>query len=256
MSRGFLYSLEQIFGHSEYQDVLAWLRELGMPKASIDDGKLAKWAPQFEGDGVLLPDGNLFNHAPFSLLDEGWAWAAFGYVLLFMRPGLKPDFATTPAEIVIADSEQITLAIIGDWGTGSWDDAPREQCPADQVMERVVEQDADFTIHLGDVYHLGCPQIEKESFVDSWKPGRRGSFALNSNHEMYAWASWLLRCCTSRPAFRGTARYQLLQHRVRRLANSGPRHSLLRPKSSLLRRSSSARRVTSRVPSALRKTRP
>ena len=43
----------------------------------------------------------------------------------------------------------------------------------------------DYTIHLGDVYYAGRRSEVRDHFLAHWPAGRRGSFALNANHEMY-----------------------------------------------------------------------
>ena len=85
----------------------------------------------------------------------------------------------------IADSVKISVA--GDWGTGS-DEA--------RIVAAAMEKaEADFTIHLGDVYYVGDANEVRENFLGEktspytpvkWPVGSKGSFALNGNHEMYA----------------------------------------------------------------------
>ena len=92
----------------------------------------------------------------------------------------------SPADIR-ALPETTTIAIAGDWGTGT-EEAAR--------IAELMEQDAcDYTIHLGDVYYVGDESSIKENCEGKkegnytpvrWPRGRFGTFALNGNHEAYA----------------------------------------------------------------------
>jgi hypothetical protein len=83
--------------------------------------------------------------------------------------------------------DRVKIGIAGDWGTGT-DEA--------RIVAAAMEKsDADFTIHLGDVYYVGDPNEVRENFLGEktspyapikWPMGAKGSFALNGNHEMYA----------------------------------------------------------------------
>jgi hypothetical protein len=83
--------------------------------------------------------------------------------------------------------DRVKICIAGDWGTGT-DEA--------RIVAAAMEKaDADFTIHLGDVYYVGDSNEVKENFLGEktspyapvkWPIGAKGSFALNGNHEMYA----------------------------------------------------------------------
>src|SRR5207253_2455371 len=99
-------------------------------------------------------------------------------------------FGTSPATIN-ASGDSLKIALIGDWGTGPWTDGTIPY-PAVEVMNQVKQLTPDFTIHLGDVYYAGTAGFgsdeEVKNFVDLWVSGTRGSFMLNSNHEMYSGA--------------------------------------------------------------------
>jgi hypothetical protein len=54
------------------------------------------------------------------------------------------------------------------------------------VLARFEALGVDYTIHLGDIYPVGrCPFYD--SFLADWRPGRLGSFNLNSNRDMFGW---------------------------------------------------------------------
>lgn len=84
-------------------------------------------------------------------------------------------------------ADRTSISLIGDWGTGTDE--------AQMVANRVTACAPDFTIHLGDVYFVGGGTEVKENFLGEktsgykpvkWPMGRKGSFALTGNHEMYA----------------------------------------------------------------------
>jgi hypothetical protein len=83
--------------------------------------------------------------------------------------------------------DRVKFSIAGDWGTGT-DEAKK-------VAAQMKKSEADFTIHLGDVYYVGDGNEVRENFLGEktspyapvkWPMGAKGSFALNGNHEMYA----------------------------------------------------------------------
>jgi hypothetical protein len=86
----------------------------------------------------------------------------------------------------------VTLAMAGDWGTGT-DEAEvvtNSMAPSGSLPH--------YTIHLGDIYYIGDERSVDETCLGTsdasgnsftpvkWLSGRRGSFAMNGNHEMYA----------------------------------------------------------------------
>ena len=83
--------------------------------------------------------------------------------------------------------DRVKISIAGDWGTGT-DEA--------RIVAAAMEKsEADFTIHLGDVYYVGDSNEVRENFLGEktspyapvkWPMGAKGGFALNGNHEMYA----------------------------------------------------------------------
>jgi len=88
---------------------------------------------------------------------------------------------------VYAMEDRASLSLVGDWGTGTDE--------AQNVADCVNVFGPDFTIHLGDIYYVGDVNEIRENFLGEktcpynpvkWPMGRRGSFALSGNHEMYA----------------------------------------------------------------------
>jgi len=88
---------------------------------------------------------------------------------------------------VYSMEDRVTVSLIGDWGTGTDE--------AQKVADCAGKFAPDFTIHLGDVYYVGDENEIRENYLGEktspynpvkWPMGRKGSFALSGNHEMYA----------------------------------------------------------------------
>jgi len=88
-----------------------------------------------------------------------------------------------------ANEQEITVALFGDWATGTNESAKIASLIEDQ-------EEPHYTIHLGDVYYVGsrefieenCRGIEQPNGYDpvTLPTGRLRSFAMNGNHEAYA----------------------------------------------------------------------
>ncbi len=140
-----------------------------------------------------LADKMRFPHVMAFLLPKNlWAWVTSYLKHAFER---KHPFMTYPLvgdrgcySLVSANgSGRLRISIAGDWGTGT--------AEADRVAAHIQDLGPDYTIHLGDVYYVGDrSEISKNCLGQSangyqgvtWRIGTQGSFALNSNHEMYA----------------------------------------------------------------------
>jgi Calcineurin-like phosphoesterase len=98
------------------------------------------------------------------------------------------DYTTTgKGNGIYSVEDRVTLGLLGDWGTGT-DEAQKVADCTDQFAP-------DFTVHLGDVYYVGDVTEIRENYLGEqtssytpvkWPMGRKGSFALSGNHEMYA----------------------------------------------------------------------
>ena len=83
-----------------------------------------------------------------------------------------------------ADRSGIKIGIVGDWGTGVWDDGKKNV--AKNVIDAMRQHRPDYAIHLGDVYYSGDAKQEISNFLQLWPFTNHRSYALNSNHEMYS----------------------------------------------------------------------
>jgi len=171
----------------------------GQHKKATDLAKL-NGSPTF-GRSALV---NHFNSAAARLPDQSaflpqnlWPWIRDYLKYAFTRRFPFPDYTNSGKTGVYAvapgsESGEVTIALAGDWGTGTQE----AQTIADLMCNNKTGVDKpDFTIHLGDVYYVGDDrEIAENCFGQSsggfqgvcWPHGRRGSFSLNGNHEMYA----------------------------------------------------------------------
>jgi calcineurin-like phosphoesterase family protein len=184
----FGYALWQL--NTLYPDMA---RQLELPQSSLDMAQLERMDATLEGPGEVAPDGTLLGFGKYKQLDPGWILAGLYYVGLMTHVFEPAPFKTNPV-IVHPSSSIVTIAVVGDWGTGEWQDGASD-CPALQVKQQIAALHPDYTIHLGDVYYAGTqfgllqsPGEEMTNFVNLWQPGSAATaatFTLNSNHEMY-----------------------------------------------------------------------
>ncbi len=107
--------------------------------------------------------------------DPGWIKCLLEYACSH-----PVDFPVAPPGAAIyplQGSGDLKIALAGDWGTNN--------PPAVAIAGHIKAANPDYAIHLGDVYYVGDPKDELANLVDLWPAGRLGTFALNSNHEMY-----------------------------------------------------------------------
>jgi hypothetical protein len=189
-------------------------RQLALPTPSLDSAQLDELDATLEGPGVVAPDGTLIGFGKYEQLDPGWLLAALYYLGLITHTFEPASFNTAPATVYPSGST-VKIAVVGDWGTGVWQDGA-STCPAMQVREQITMLQPDYTIHLGDVYYAGtqyglldAPGEEVTNFVNLWQPGSApmaATFTLNSNHEMYDGANGYFGRALAAPQFIGQRR--------------------------------------------------
>jgi len=155
------------------QLVVAWA--MLNPGVAALETQLAHFGPNLRH---VDRHGAIWGTGKYEQLDPGWSEALVEFIEYRDN---KAAFRTTPVIIDVPDTT--TLALAGDWGTGFW----RVGTGAEGVAKHINANRPDYTVHLGDVYYAG-KQAEEEEFVRLWPRGMRGSFTLNSNHEMYSGA--------------------------------------------------------------------
>ena len=125
------------------------------------------------------PAGEIWWFDRYQQLDPGWLDSAAVWLENFEDKHKFKPFPTTPAHITIPD--HTTIALVGDWGTGEYG---HFEASSQHVGDAIRKNKPDCAIHLGDVYYAGTKEQEIHNFLRCWVPGNKGSFSLNSNHEM------------------------------------------------------------------------
>jgi hypothetical protein len=173
------------------------IRELALTYSLLHDdpdGLLSDASiPEAVGTSVG-PDGQVyFGNVDYDSTDPGWV-----YVLLAWdwTEGPTPTFSHESATIEIPSA--VTINLLGDWGGNN--------TAAQEIASNI--DASDFSVHLGDVYYAGTNangyverDYEQENFLAPW-PGRsEQSFALNSNHDMYAHGTGYFNTTLASPTF-------------------------------------------------------
>lgn len=164
------------------------------PQSRISEELFASFSGIAYNVGFVAADGSLYTPGKYAQLDPLWLAAVLNYAINLIDPNsIYQPYPSTPYHATIdAKKGSITFALIGDWGTGIYDDAYDGKGPAAAVMDAIRNLRPDYVIHLGDVYYAGTDgrhpaHEEQNNFLDLWRTGTgaQTSFAINSNHEMY-----------------------------------------------------------------------
>jgi hypothetical protein len=124
----------------------------------------------------------------FGDCDPGWAQVILNYVGFLASSGMRDDIPyiraaqVSPAPLTMKAGA--TVALVGDWGTGTAD--------ATALLAQVAAHKPDVLIHLGDIYYSGTPSECQDNFknVIDRVFGRPENpmpvFTLSGNHDMYS----------------------------------------------------------------------
>lgn len=126
------------------------------------------------------PEGEILGTGKYQLLDPLWELVS-GTVWLENLLHKHPFPPGAPKPIPIPD--QVTIAMAADFGTGNFG---ASDSPSTKISKFIPTLKPHYTIHLGDVYYAGTSGEETNKLTTLWPQGSLGSFALNSNHEMYS----------------------------------------------------------------------
>jgi hypothetical protein len=179
---------------------------LGLPPTDIPvtDGAPVITAHELVPRLPVSREGSLYLEFPFANLDPGWAMS--GMAELLRKAGIIHTAPFTRAPPVLApfeEKENLLIAIIGDWGTGDWQDGtcpPPAKLVADAI--RQINPAPDILIHLGDVYYSGREREETDRLLNGFPGAGSGyNFTLNSNHEMYSGANGYFGDALNHPLF-------------------------------------------------------
>ncbi|UXE67958.1 MAG: hypothetical protein KA713_05030 [Chryseotalea sp. WA131a] len=158
---------EPAVGNMEYGPALYLLHQLpkvvvdvlifvmGMPPTQIKKVDWDKWLHDVEhGPGVVAGDGTIYLFKKYAQLDFGWTESLVYY--LYYRHEKRKDakFGITPVTTKIPKQNSLTIAIVGDWGTGVYSDEGFE-APSQLVKNAInalklppLGLPPDITLHL------------------------------------------------------------------------------------------------------------
>ncbi len=140
-------------------------------------------------------NGELLGFGKYQILDPGWIEAAVVWLENFYAT--PPPFGDTdPIPLGLPDN--VTLALSGDWGTGTFDNPSN---PSLKIANLIAALQPDVTVHLGDVYYAGSASQETNNLVTPWPSGVAATLTLNSNHEMYPVAQHYFGTALASPKF-------------------------------------------------------
>ncbi|AMP40362.1 metallophosphoesterase family protein [Ralstonia solanacearum] len=129
-------------------------------------------------------EGDLIGDKKYETFDVGWLESLICWFDHFGADNKTPF--PTGAAPVIGIPDSVTIAIAGDWGTGTRWRQDGRSAPAELVANAMKKCSPHITIHLGDVYYAGTSDEETANLLAGWPRGSIASFTLNSNHEMYS----------------------------------------------------------------------
>ncbi|MCB0464243.1 MAG: metallophosphoesterase [Aequorivita sp.] len=160
-------------------------------------------AESWNWSGWVMGDGTIYSASRYCQLDYRWTLVMAYYYYYKLRPDKKHQFVL-PALHVLNKTipNNAKIAIIGDWGTGVWQDGKKGKCPAQLVIDGLLELKPDYIIHLGDVYYAGTAKEERQNLLNMLPASYKDKvFTMNSNHEMYDGANGLLGTSLKDPMF-------------------------------------------------------
>lgn len=165
------------------------------PPTRINQSEYEMVIHKIETTSVPWDDGTLIGTKKYEQLDPLWMLAALNYAINLVDPG---SLASFPNKAVYQGTlsrkpgrtGDPVIGIIGDWGTGFYQEENGIDCSAKRVIEAIQQHELDYLVHLGDVYYSGTywrpiPGEEEAHFLNIWPDQGFGrNFTLNSNHEM------------------------------------------------------------------------
>jgi hypothetical protein len=192
-----------------------WLQQkltndFDMPASTITAADWAAWQLVWKEEGVLLGDGTLTSTQIYAVMDPGWSLAVLDYIRMQIDLESVHAFNTEPNTVTVDPTTYpaISIAVIGDWGTGDYTDGTSGNSPSYKVMASIKKLAPDMVIHLGDVYYAGTNNLwvikgeEQTKLLDAWQYNAPlGNFTLNSNHEMYSGANGYYDIALASPLF-------------------------------------------------------
>ena len=160
------------------ENALKQFKYAGMPENQVLSYQVLYWNssliyPKITSEGLIDGVG------AFEQFDPHWMLTALECYSQIIGYSKVEPFNETPAIIKPPLSEQpLKIIMLGDWGTNTEN--------ARAVMTAAAKHNADYVIHLGDIYYSGTEKETNDNFLNHFVGGSKGSLTLNGNHEMAA----------------------------------------------------------------------
>ncbi len=171
-------------------DVIFMLKRLlqlfGMPKSNITKQQMAVIKADLELNKIINGYGMIISFGKYNLFDFGWLEIIKNYILVHIGLETLDEFKTSPSTQNFSNGHEITINLVGDFGTGVWQDGTQPKCPAQLIQDQMTLHKSDIHIHLGDIYYSGTTEECKNNFLATWCNGKLGSYNLNGNHDLYS----------------------------------------------------------------------
>ena len=175
--------------HQLPREVVDMLEFLGMPYTSITKENWDRWMLKVtNGPGVVAPDGTLYLETKYAQLDFGWTESLVYYLYYHWDKKADAPFGTAPKVTHVTNQHELTISIMGDWGSGVYNDhgfGSPSSLVGKAIKDLPATEKPDITLHLGDVYYAGLGHEEMNKLLKHFPRSPLANFTLNSNHEMY-----------------------------------------------------------------------
>lgn len=164
------------------------LAPTGISQGPWTCAKLAFELMEARSRGDTVTAQRIEGELSFNVCDVNWAQTIASYVAYFGPDGKRATIpyinATQVGAKTIPLQADATVALIGDWGTGT--------AVAKEMLAEVAKQKPDVVIHLGDIYYSGTPtecDINFKQVLDTVldrATTKLPVYTLAGNHDMYS----------------------------------------------------------------------
>jgi hypothetical protein len=183
------------------KDLYNILKQLGLPESSISKAAMEAFLPTVTNEpGYVEMDGILCQNSPYASLDPCWIELFISYVYFQEYPEKIASFGNTPSVRSLNNNNPVSIAIMGDWGTGEYDDFGFPS-PSSLMGKAIKNLNPDITVHLGDTYYAGSEEQVTKKLLADFPSGSIANYTMNGNHEMFDGANGYFKTALSHPVF-------------------------------------------------------
>lgn len=158
----------------EQPDIYHTFKKAGMPDNTVTDDDIDQWLTN-RVQPTVSPKGQIIDCRPYAQMDQGWLLTGINYIGQAVGYLKQADFQHN-YKVTTHSGDTLKLVLIGDWGTST----PQ----AHSVAKWASREEADYVIHLGDIYYSGTSAEIRANYLNAFPTSKSGAFMLNANHEM------------------------------------------------------------------------